>query len=137
MSTQVPVLPEIRQFLDDYRDLFNALDGKGIAQRYAVPSAIVDERKFTYWDQYQAIEDNMLALCNVYADNGYLQADYTLRHYIQQGADFAVVDVLWVIARRQGLPAWEFGTGYSLQRQQGQWKIVLCTAYSEKLPGGS
>jgi ketosteroid isomerase-like protein len=122
---------EIQRFFERYRDAFNALDGDAVAALYAVPSAIVDSASHTQWSDAGPIRDNMRALCELYRQHGYRKADFTERAFLEQGEDFAVADIHWHI-ERDDAPAWEFRTTYNLQRQQGQWRVLLCTAYNEQ-----
>lgn len=122
---------EIKRFFERYRDAFNALDGDAVADLYAVPSGIVDHDGYTHWTDAAPILQNMRALCELYRQNGYLGARFEERAFFAQGEDFAVADLGWHIERK-GAPAWEFSTSYNLKRDRGQWKVLLCTAYSEQ-----
>ncbi len=122
---------EIRRFFERYRDAFNALDGDAVADLYAVPSGIVDPRGYTHWVDAAPIQQNMRALCDLYRQHGYVRASFEERAFVEQGEDFAIADIKWHIERDAQAP-WEFATTYNLMRQQGQWKVLLCTAYSEQ-----
>ena len=73
----------------------------------------------------------MIALCELYRDNGYVSATFEPGAFIAQGSDFAVADLAWNISRRDGLEPWRFNTTYNLMRTQSGWRVLLCTAYSE------
>lgn len=122
---------EIQRFFERYRDAFNALDGDAVAALYAVPSGIVDSSSYTHWTEEGSIRQNMHALCDLYRQHGYVRASFEERTFVEQGADFAIADIKWRIERNAQAP-WEFATTYNLMRQQGQWKVLLCTAYSEQ-----
>jgi ketosteroid isomerase-like protein len=121
----------IRAFFERYRDAFNSLDGDAIAQLYALPSGIVDGAGYTHWTDVAPIGANMRALCELYRQHGYVRAEFSERSFIAQGDDFAIADLAWRIERNDAAP-WEFCTTYNLKRDQGEWKVLLCTAYSEQ-----
>jgi hypothetical protein len=110
-AAAVPVPDDIGNFLATYRDAFNALNGVAVAQLYAVPSGIASDTGYTHWPSMEPIERNMLALCQLYRDNGFAATHYTVERYMPQGAQYAVIDLM--------------------QTPQG-WRVLLCTAYSEK-----
>ena len=122
---------EIREFFESYRDAFNALDGKAVAEFYAEPSGIAQDGVYTYWPQRQLVAENMTALCQLYQDKGFVRADFAPHQYIEQGTSYAVADVLWRIVWDSGSEPWSFGTTYNLVRSSQGWKVMLCTAYSE------
>ena len=122
----------IVDFMRRYRDAFNALDGNGVARLYAVPSGIVDATGYTHWASFEAIRDNMIALCDLYRENGFERADFTENACIEQGKVGAVVDLNWIVARHNGAEPWRFNASYNLIRHDGDWRVQLCTAYEEK-----
>ena len=126
------VIPfDIQHFFERYRDAFNRLDGQAVAKMYAVPSGITQDRKYTHWPAFEPIRDNMLALCELYRNRDYAGAAFQVNAYMQQGPDYAVVDLNWVIHWSNGDTPWTFGTTYNLVREKEDWRILLCTAYSE------
>ena len=129
---QLPMNPEIRTFLESYRDAFNRLDGKAVASLYAIPSGIVTDRGYVHWPSRQPIIENMNALCQLYQDNGFTAASYEVASFIDQGTDFAVIDLSWTIQRSHGQEPWRFNTTYNLIRSPEGWRVLLCTAYQEK-----
>jgi ketosteroid isomerase-like protein len=124
---------DITEFFEQYRDAFNRLDGDAIANLYCVPSGIVGDRGLTAWQSREPIAENMVALCALYQANGYKRAHFQPNQFISQGADFAVADVAWTIEREGGAEPWRFHTTYNLCRTAEGWRVVLCTAYEEKL----
>lgn len=127
--------PSIADFLDRYRAAFDALDGEAVARLYAVPSGIAHEGGYTHWATFDAVRDNMAALCRQYRAGGYLAAAFEVGTCLPQGERFAVVDLAWTINRSEGRPPWRFRTGYHLMRDDEGWRVLLCTAYDEaKLP---
>lgn len=122
---------EIHQFLEVYRDAFNSLDGEAVARLYAVPSGIAQDGKYTHWTEFEPIARNMVALCNLYRERGYAMAEFEVGTVLQQGADYAVVDLRWRITWSSGAEPWQFNTTYNLVRTPHGWRILLCTAYSE------
>ncbi len=124
--------PEIRAFFDHYRDAFNQLDGEAVARLYAVPSGIVSAGGYTHWSSFEPIVANMVALCKLYADQGFVATDYVPAAFIRQGSDFAIADLCWTIQRTDGQAPWSFHTTYNLARTPAGWRVLLCTAYQEE-----
>jgi hypothetical protein len=122
---------EIRLFFDQYREAFNLLDGKAVAQLYAVPSGIVSNSGYTHWPTFEPIRDNMVALCELYRQHGFSSARFEPGVFVPQGEDHAFADVSWQI-ERVGQEPWCFNTSYNLLRTAQGWRVLLCTAYSEK-----
>jgi len=124
--------PDIDTFLTRYRDAFNALDGAAVADLYAVPSGIASDTGYTHWPTLEPIVKNMVALCQLYRDNGFANAAFTPAQFFQQGTQFAVVDLHWHIDRNTGQAPWVFNTTYNLMKTAHGWRVLLCTAYSEQ-----
>ena len=122
---------EIRDFFGCYRNAFNALDGRAVAELYAEPSGIAQDGTYTHWPQRQRVVENMTALCQLYRDKGFIRADFEPHQFIDQGASHAIADVMWRIDWRGGPAPWRFKTTYNLVRSQQGWKVLLCTAYAE------
>ena len=76
---------EIIAFFERYRDAFNALDGKAVAELYADKSGIAQDAAYTHWPSRQPVTDNMAALCKIYRDNGFVRADFEPGQFIDQG----------------------------------------------------
>ncbi len=126
--------PDIQQFFDAYARAFNALDGEAVARLYALPSAIVDAQNHTHWPTFEPIRDNMVALCRLYRADGFVRTHFEPTAFIAQGERFAVADVRWTIERGGGRAPSVFNTTYNLTRVSGatgEWRVLLCTAYSE------
>jgi ketosteroid isomerase-like protein len=123
---------EILAFFESYRAAFNALDGDAVARLYAVPSGIASDTGYEHWSSFEPIRANMIALCALYRENGYAAARFEPRHFIDQGDRFAVADVRWYIERSADRAPWQFDTSYNLMRTQDGWRVLLCTAYSER-----
>ena len=83
------------------------------------------------WAAFEPIRDNMVALCALYRGNGYAGARYTPGTYLPQGEDFALADIAWEIDWSDK-PSSRFNTTYNLMRTADGWRVLLCTAYSEK-----
>ena len=122
---------EIRASFENYRDAFNALDGLAIADFYAEPSGITQNGTYTHWPDRQPVAANMAALCKLYQDKGFIRADFEPCHFIDQGSQYAVADILWRIDWNNGQEPWRFKTTYNLVCTAHGWKVQLCTAYSE------
>lgn len=122
---------EIRQFFDRYRDAFNELDGEAVARLYAVPSGLVTGEGYLHWSEFESVRKNMLSLCKVYRDNGYVSASFEPAAFLEQGENFAIADVRWRIERTRGQEPWCFNTTYNLCRTSEGWRVLLATAYEE------
>lgn len=123
---------EIRAFFERYRDAFNALDGEAVARLYAVPSGVASDTGYEHWASFDAVRRNMVALCEQYRQGGYMTAAFEPMWFLQQGEEYAVADLRWSIERSKGREPWVFNTTYNLARTSVGWKVLLCTAYSEK-----
>ncbi len=124
--------PNIAAFFDEYRDAFNQLDGSAIARLYHVPSGIAHDRGYTHWPTFEAVRDNMVALCQQYRQGGYAAAHFAPVAFLAQGENFAVATLAWTITRNAQQPPWQFNTAYNLMRKAAGWRVLLCTAYDEK-----
>lgn len=122
---------ELRTFFEAYRSAFNALDGEAVAALYAVPSGIASSGRYTHWASRDPIESNMVALCDLYRQHGFISADFQVAAFIAQGDSFAVADLAWKITWR-GKDESRFNTTYNLMRIADRWRVLLCTAYSEE-----
>lgn len=123
---------EIRAFFEQYREAFDRLDGGAVARLYAVPSGIASDSGYTHWPSFEPIENNMIALCKQYGANGYKRATFEPVAFLAQGENHAVADITWTIERHGAEEPWRFNTSYHLMRTTMGWRILLCTAYSER-----
>lgn len=123
---------EAERFMARYAQAFDALDGDAVAALYAQPAGLLDRTGYTHWPTNEQIAVNMIALCTHYRSNGYLHNAFVLRRCIALGEVAAYVDVGWTLHWRDRAPT-RFGTGYVLRRDNGDWRIHLCTAYEETL----
>jgi len=123
---------DILAFFERYRDAFNRLDGDAVAGLYAVPSGIASNTGYTHWPTFESIRENMVALCKSYRDHGYVGAQFGEGRFLPQGADFAIADLSWTIDRGEEHEPWRFNTTYNLMRTADGWRVLLCTAYSER-----
>jgi ketosteroid isomerase-like protein len=122
---------EIQQFFEIYRGAFNALDGHAVAPLYAEPSAIAQGRELTVWPNQAAVAESMVALCRMYEERGYVEAEFEPVQFLAQGTDYAFADLRWSIKWEGGAEPWVFNTSYNLVRRPEGWRVVLCTAYTE------
>lgn len=120
---------EIETFLRSYAAAYNGDDAVAVARHISAPSLLI-ERGATVWSTQVEVLSAMERLLAFYRANGFKSASCVLEQLVEQGADHAVVDVLWTIERRTGAP-WSFHTGYNLHRIDRSWRIVACTAYEE------
>jgi hypothetical protein len=131
MPKQKTMPREIRDFFERYRDAFNALNGSAVADLYAEPSGIAQDGAYTHWPEREPVAQNMVALCKLYKDKGFIRADFEPCQFIDQGEEHAVADLQWQIDWNEGQEPWRFKTTYNLVRTERGWKVLLCTAYSE------
>ena len=109
---------EIRSFFESYRDAFPSMIAHASGQGLFTDSA--------------ALPDNNTALCRHYREGGYEGADLEECSFIGQGGDFAIADLCWAIRRHAGNEPRRFRIRYNLRRDDGEWKILVVTAYEEK-----
>jgi hypothetical protein len=123
--------PDITAFFERYRDAFNALDGRLIAELYAEPSGIAQAGAFTHWPDRRSVRENMDALCALYRSKGYARGSFQVSAFLSQGSQHAIADLLWRIEWNGGAAPWSFRTTYNLVRTAQGWRVLLCTAYEE------
>jgi hypothetical protein len=123
--------PDLRQFFESYRGAFNALDGHAVSRHYAEPSAIAQGGSLTVWPTQAAVAENMVALCRMYKDRGFVEAEFDPVQFVTQGTDYAFVDLRWSIKWSTTPEPWVFSTSYNLVRRPEGWRVILCTAYAE------
>jgi hypothetical protein len=128
-----PLPHEILAFFDRYRDAFNRLDADAIAHLFAVPSGLLSGSTYVHWPDFASIHRNMLELCELYRSQGYDAARYEVAWGAALGTHAGIADLAWTIERREGLEPWRFHTAYTLTRGADGWRILLCTAYEERL----
>ena len=124
---------DIANFIAHYCDAFNRLDGGAVADFYLVPSVITDNDRYTVWSTRDEIVENMIALCELYRAKGFTLAEYEVEQFIQQGSTHAIVNIAWVLRRSASNGPWQFHTTYNLRRAENEWKILVCTAFEERL----
>ena len=122
---------EVTAFFKSYRDAFNALNGRGVAELYAEPSGIAQDGVYTHWSSRESVEQNMTALCELYQKRGFVRADFEPGHFLDQGPNHAIADLLWRIEWAGEQAPWQFNTSYNLVRTGEGWRVLLCTAYTE------
>lgn len=124
---------DIKAFFDTYRDAFNRLDGRAVSAHYDQPAMIVHAGGNGVLADGAALDANNIALCEQYANSGFLRAEYAARAFLPQGDNFCVVDLAWTVERREQAPQ-RFSTAYALARRNGTWKVAMVTAYEEPRP---
>jgi hypothetical protein len=130
-------LQEISEFFTRYNAAFDALDGDAVAALWHSPSGIRAGEALTWWAESEPMRANMVALCDVYRQAGYVRALHRVTEYVALGANAAFVNVAWTIEGKGGRVLQSFHTGYQLQcfmSEAGQpIRVVHCTAYEENL----
>jgi hypothetical protein len=129
MTTQ-QIHTEIEQFFNTYCLAYNQLNSQSIAQLFAEPSGIAQQGQYTHFSSPNATTSNMQALCQWYAEQGFLKASFKINQLFLQGTQHAIADIDWQIERKQQAP-WQFHTTYNLIKTSQGWLILLCTAYEE------
>ena len=124
------VRAELEGFFRSYAAAYDEGDANAVARHISAPSLLI-ERTTTLWATEADVLAAMERLLAFYRANGFRSASCVLKRLVEQGADHAVVDVLWTIERRTDAAPWSFRTGYNLRRIDGSWRIVACTAYEE------
>jgi ketosteroid isomerase-like protein len=124
---------DIEAFFNTYRDAFNRLDGRAVSAHYDRPAMIVHAGGNGVLADEAALNANNVALCEQYAKEGFLRADFAERAFLPLGDGFCVVDLTWEIARRDRAPQ-QFNTAYSLAKREGRWKVAMVAAYEEPRP---
>src|SRR5262245_12814501 len=122
---------DLQRFFELYREAFNRLDPAAISRHFCVPSMMTTPGGYVVWHDARQIHANMVALCEHYRAHGFVAAEFEQRGFIDQRPDHAVVDLRWTIQRDGGRPSSSFHTGYNLRREEGEWRVLLCTAYEE------
>lgn len=115
------------QFFEQYREAWNALDWKRIAEHYSVPSAITDRDG----SQVYATDDALIAKfrrdCESMGERGFDGCSYTVALHYQLGPDAAAVDLDWQIQASFGPLA--FRTLYVCRNTSTGWRIDAAHAY--------
>ena len=124
---------DVLAFFEQYRDAFNRLDGHAVSAHYDQPAMIVHAGGNGVFDGEASLHANNVALCEQYAKDGFLRAEFEERAFLPQGEEFCFVDMAWKIARRDQPPR-SFNTAYTLARRSGAWKVAVVTAYEERRP---
>jgi hypothetical protein len=128
---------EVQSFFEDYRAKFNRLDGDAVADVWHTPSAITHRAKgvnhaaLTTWVDDAPMRANMRSLCDVYRNDGYDHADFTLDSCAPMGEHHAFAVVSWTLTRKDGSLLQQFKTGYNLMRTADGPKVILVTQFEE------
>jgi hypothetical protein len=67
-----------------------------------------------------------------YREGSFERADFEACSFIGQGGDFAISGLYWTIRRHAGNEPWRSRANCNLRRDDGEWKILMVTAYEEK-----
>lgn len=124
---------EVEAFLADYAASYERLDGDAVAAHCGLPLAIAQGGQVFGFPEAEPLRDNMRKLCAVYAQAGLQRAAPRLEQLTLLGDHDAFALVQWRLTRADGSLIQAFRTGYQLQRQQGEMKILYVTAFSENL----
>ena len=76
---------------------------------------------------------NMRALCDVYRNDGYDHANFTLDSCELMGAHHAFAVVSWTLTRADDSLLQQFKTGYNLMRTADGTKVILVTQFEENI----
>lgn len=128
---------EVQQFFETYRAAFNRLDGDTVADMWHTPSAIThrakgaDHAALTTWVEHAPMRANMHTLCDVYRNEGYGHADFTIDACESMGEHHAFAALSWTLRRTDGSLLQRFKTGYNLMRTTDGPKVILVTQFEE------
>jgi hypothetical protein len=107
-------------------------NARRLADALSGMDGIVSAGGTTHGSSFEPIAANMVALCKLYADQGFAATDYVPAAFIGQGSEFAIADLCWTLPRTGGQAPWRFHTTYNLARTPAGWRIRPCTAYQEQ-----
>ena len=130
---------EVQSFFEDYRARFNRLDDDAVANLWHTPSAITHRAKganhaaLTTWSEDAPMRANMHALCDIYRNDGYDHADFTLDSCELMGEYHAFAVVSWTLTRTDGTLLQQFKTGYNLMRAANGTRVILVTQFEENI----
>lgn len=129
-----PLPPSITDFLSRYRDAFCRLDGVDVAALCDSPLTIISTEGTSVYADASAARANMVALCDVYRQSGFIETTYEVIAHVSQSPDFHWVDVEWCIHRAADAPrpTERFRTSYQLGKRAGDWRVCSITAYAEQ-----
>jgi ketosteroid isomerase-like protein len=125
----------IREFFESYRQAFNRLDVDAIVGHFCTPATLSTNDGYTVWSDAAQVHKNITALCNLYRTLGFAGAECEPLDILEQPPRHAFANVRWTVHHREGLSPWRFRTAYNLRCEGGRWRILLCTAYEEKVTG--
>ena len=132
-------LEETQAFFETYRDAFNRLDGKAVADLWHTPSGITDSggadgaARLTWWPDDAPKRANHIALCNVYRSQDYGRADFRIEQHVPMGRNHAFAHLHWTLKRKGGSLLQQFHTGYQLLRTAQGMRVLLAVAHQENL----
>jgi len=124
---------DLNLFLEAYREAFSRLDSHAITDLYCVPSGLLSGNVYIHWPDRESIFKNMQALCEHYRMDDFEAADFESVEVVHLGRDALMANVSWRINRFQGRPSSRFNTAYNLVRTAEGLRVLLCTAYEERL----
>src|SRR5262245_25521109 len=123
--------PTLTHFFEQYREAWNALDWKWIAEHYAVPSAIADRDGPHVYTTHEELVTKFRRGCQLLQERGFGSASFTVALDYQLGPDAVAVDLDWQIQAGSGPLA--FRTLYVCHNTNAGWRIYAAHAY----PGGT
>ena len=130
---------EAQAFFETYRDAFNRLDGDAVADLWHSPSGITDSpgadgpARLTWWADDAPMRSNHQALCAVYRDAAYGEANFEMQQHVPMGRNHAFVHVHWTLTKGDGSLLQQFHTGYQLMRTAQGPKVLLAVAHAEDM----
>jgi hypothetical protein len=130
---------ETQAFFEAYRDAFNRLDGDAVADLWHSSSGITDtpaqgaHAGLTWWPEAGPMRANHRALCALYRQAGYGQAQFVMEHCVPMGPNHAFAHLRWTLTRADGSLLQQFHTGYQLLRTAQGPRVLLAVAYAENL----
>ena len=110
-----------------------------MADVWHTPSAIthggkgVSHAALTTWTSDTPMRANMRALCDVYRNDAFGHANFTLERCESMGAHHAFAVVSWTLTRADDSLLQQFKTGYNLMRTADGTKVILVTQFEENI----
>jgi hypothetical protein len=132
-------LTETQAFFATYCDAFNRLDGDAVADLWHSSSGITDcegpggPARLSWWPDDAPMRANHRALCELYREAGYGQAEFTIEQHLPMGPAHAFAHLHWTLRRPDGSTLQQFYTGYQLIRTARGPRVLLAVAHQEDL----
>ena len=109
------------QFLEHYREAWDALDLAKIADSFAVPCAITDQEGSRVYTSREALLAKAERLCKMIQKQGFSGCSYVIANKHQLGPGTIAVDLDWQL---QTSPPIKFPTLYVCHKGKTGWRFI-------------